>query len=1002
MKIVIRFIALFFITSSLNSAVAQQTLPDSIRSKLKVADSLLYPAREHVYAIKIFEELEEFAFNNKFWELYFEAKSKRAVCIRREDVSKTQYAKELSEDVIKLADSLGLQTSSKLSEAYYNIAEFARYNGRFEEQITILKDAEHLLTSKRENLFIPDFINLYYPLGATLGYLARNTEAFSYYDATYRSDSTKSNWARFMPVLIRNAAIAQRFEYAHGKAEEFETYAKNIAGDSSALYASALYNKAFVYFQEGNYRKVASINERAFNIFLRIEGKYSWNSLACLSDMGTAYLWLGDTEKSIQILEKAQREGVTLFGEESFFNVNILNNLAVCYRISNQTDHAIQIQLDVLAKAQKLDFIDNHRLAEIHDTMGLIYLDAELPNEAEVYFKEALQLFESSLGIENFQYLQTFNNLSRVNQMRGESEAAADKATEVREKLKEINGENYRLLLPFYNPLAYALYQQEKVEESLGVFAEDNAFYLRFIKNYFQHLGEKSRQQFYQTFSNYLYSYRSFVAREAAEHPELLEDFISFQEQTKGILLNTSVSIKTQLENSGNEGSMELFRKITHMQQDIGRFAQLSSKRLEALQINIDSLEDVLTKMEAQLAGQSEVYSSENNSTNWKEIANSLDENEALVDLVRIPVYDFQLMKPTDSIQYAALILIKDKESPGFVLLHNGNQIEHIIQTYYRNAMAFKFLDQESFDATWQPIEDALKQYGRINKVYVSADGIYHKVNINTLFDTASKTYVAERYQVKNISSLRDITDKEVSNLKNQNFVLLGNPEFGMELDQTHTTDPSDVLVKNLPGTKEEIEKIKSVIEAVPGNEVKTFTEKQAQESNIKKIKSPRVLHIATHGFFSPPTENTLGKMNPLFNSGLLLTGANYTLFNQENNQDLLLEGIEDGILTAYETQALDVSSTELVVLSACETGLGEIQEGEGVYGLQRSFKKAGAQNIIMSLWKVDDNVTQELMVAFYTNWMAGGTIENSFVAAQQHIRKKYNHPYFWGAFVLI
>ena len=130
--------------------------------------------------------------------------------------------------------------------------------------------------------------------------------------------------------------------------------------------------------------------------------------------------------------------------------------------------------------------------------------------------------------------------------------------------------------------------------------------------------------------------------------------------------------------------------------------------------------------------------------------------------------------------------------------------------------------------------------------------------------------------------------------------------------------------------------------------------------------------------------------------SGLLLSGSANYLQNK-----IELSG-ENGILTSYEAANLSLEGTELVVLSACETARGEIQNGEGVYGLQRAFQTAGAQSIIMSLWKVDDEATQQLMTSFYQNWTKGVSKNEALKQAQLSLKAKYPHPYFWGAFVMM
>ncbi|MBI1227545.1 MAG: CHAT domain-containing protein [Bacteroidetes bacterium] len=192
-----------------------------------------------------------------------------------------------------------------------------------------------------------------------------------------------------------------------------------------------------------------------------------------------------------------------------------------------------------------------------------------------------------------------------------------------------------------------------------------------------------------------------------------------------------------------------------------------------------------------------------------------------------------------------------------------------------------------------------------------------------------------------------------------------------------------------------------------------------ASEAAFKAIgstaPSPKVLHIATHGFFFPdvpPTgadeRNSVGEKNepffkvseqPMMRSGLIMAGTNYAW---ENGRPMR-PGMEDGILTAYEISQMNLSNTMLVVLSACEKGLGDIQGNEGVCGLQRAFKIAGAKNIIMPLWQVPDFQTQELMTTFYTKWLLDKmTIQDAFRAAQKEMREKYQNPFFWAGFVLL
>ena len=212
-------------------------------------------------------------------------------------------------------------------------------------------------------------------------------------------------------------------------------------------------------------------------------------------------------------------------------------------------------------------------------------------------------------------------------------------------------------------------------------------------------------------------------------------------------------------------------------------------------------------------------------------------------------------------------------------------------------------------------------------------------------------------------------------------------------------------LLALLPGTKKEIETIKDLY-VNEDLKYEMILSNDAVEEKLKAVKNPQTLHIATHGFFLEQKEPEPGEEidkyveNPLLRSGLILAGANSYLSKGHINNDSSLT--DDGILTAYEAMNLNLDKTDLVVLSACETGLGEITNGEGVYGLQRAFKVAGAESIIMSMWTVDDNATQELMTAFYEEWLKTGNKHLAFNKAQKRIKDKWKYPYYWGAFVMV
>jgi len=277
------------------------------------------------------------------------------------------------------------------------------------------------------------------------------------------------------------------------------------------------------------------------------------------------------------------------------------------------------------------------------------------------------------------------------------------------------------------------------------------------------------------------------------------------------------------------------------------------------------------------------------------------------------------------------------------------------------------------------------------------------------------------------LSSTYNLTNKK-SEPKSNNTLFIGGVIYDYNPSNTNikrSTDTQLTTLSNvngtrgmgetwnyLPGTLSEVNSIENLFLESNKSYV-TLSGKTATETSFKNLstKSPNVLHIATHGFFfENPKINTTNQTmsstsktiykaseDPLMRSGLVFAGANYAWQNAGNPYEE-----DDGVLTALEISNLDLSNTDMVVLSACETGLGDIDDSEGVYGLQRAFKMAGVSIIVMSLWEVPDNETADFMQLFYNNWLEGQPVRDAFRDTQLTMSSKYkNNPEKWAAFVL-
>jgi CHAT domain-containing protein len=276
----------------------------------------------------------------------------------------------------------------------------------------------------------------------------------------------------------------------------------------------------------------------------------------------------------------------------------------------------------------------------------------------------------------------------------------------------------------------------------------------------------------------------------------------------------------------------------------------------------------------------------------------------------------------------------------------------------------------------------------------LSPDGAYHQINPTTLYNPNTKTYLLEEISIQLVPSTSWIVAQKKSNALT-NVAIFAHPDYGSaSTTKSNLTRSLDLEnINDLPGTEKELDDIVLLLKQNKINYT-DFEGSSATEDKIKTVSLPQVLHIATHGYFLPTLNEQDKVQNPLLRSGLLMAGC-------QKKPHLQNPDVNDGVLTAFEVSTLPLYNTSLVVLSACETGLGDVKNGEGVYGLQRAFLMGGAQRVMMSLWKVDDEATREFMVLFYQNWITTKDISNAFQVAQKKLMQKFPHPYYWGAFVI-
>jgi CHAT domain-containing protein len=341
------------------------------------------------------------------------------------------------------------------------------------------------------------------------------------------------------------------------------------------------------------------------------------------------------------------------------------------------------------------------------------------------------------------------------------------------------------------------------------------------------------------------------------------------------------------------------------------------------------------------------------------------------------------------------------------------------------------------YHSFWRPLEPALAGAKRI---YISPDGVLNEVSLGAVADDRGRPLI-QRYDLRILSSTKDLL-RERRELPSRSAILIGNPKFdlsaaeeraaledlhskatqleiaqnfsgqslirGLEREENCPERPPGGVLCPLPGTAKEVDAIWTLLQRNGWQANPPYVGARALKEVLEGVQHPRLLHIATHGFFQPdqqvPQIPLPGQLaDPMFRSGLLLAGADRILNGEATAPDL-----DNGVLTAYEARSLNLQGTELVVLSACETGLGQVQNGEGVLGLQRALQEAGAESVLMSMWAVPDRETQELMTLFYERWLSGKAkpiaLREAELEMRKRVKKRYGRdiPAYWGGFVLV
>ena len=817
---------------------------------------------------------------------------------------------------------------------------------------------------------------------------------------------------------------------------------KSIAGEYDSSYSSSLNTLAILYQDMGQYTKAEPLSIRSTEIRKKIYGENNPNYATSLNNLATLYMEMGQYEKAEPLFIRSKDINKIAFGEISPDYATSLNNLAMAWQDLEQyakAEPALIQSMEIRKKTLGINHPDY--AASLNNLAGLYILTGQY-NKAEPLMIEAKEIWRKIFGENHPTYALGLNNVAafyrKSQQQYSKAEALYLEAIRLRKKLL---GDAHPLCSDSENDLGLLYTDMKEYKKAEPLFLTSSNIVLQNIVNTFSILSEKEKGKLLDYNRSIIESNNSFLYNCPNPSVAAIENNYNLELGFKSLALADTRNMLESLRNSKDSSIKRKFnqwvadKNLLSKQYELPATARISD--LKKREDEAEVLEKELNRLSADFRNQQSALR-----ITMRDVQKKLEAGEVAIEFIKFKLYN---KKWTDSVMYAAFIIRKDETAPRFVKLCEKTQLQllfdsagttalRLVKSFYRGLDIKDGKSKEArlgiqlYKLIWEPLEPFLKG---IKKVSYSPAGKLYSIAFHAL-PVDSNTVLMDKYQLQQYTSTRQIALRTAISQKAKpgSIILFGNALFTMDSLQlvqkrNHTfnnqlTPSSPVVAKNrgtgsgawidLPGTAEEIKKIGQLFEQ---NKIRTqsFILSDASEENFKKItgQAPPILHIATHGFFLPEpgkkkqSSTTTFSTNayafakdPLLRSGLVFAGGNYAWSGKTP-----VEGMEDGIATAYEISQMNLGNTELVVLSACETALGDIKGSEGVFGLQRGFKMAGVKNMIVSLWQVPDKETAELMTALYTYWLAGKTISESFNQAQADMRKKYA-PYYWAAFVLV
>jgi tetratricopeptide (TPR) repeat protein len=802
---------------------------------------------------------------------------------------------------------------------------------------------------------------------------------------------------------------------------------EQVLGREHVATRTSLNNLGILHEKLGEYEQALAYHSRALAIAESVLGPDHPETAGSLNNLAVLYGEIGQFDKALAAAQRVLAIYEKSLGAKHLLTATALGNLGVIHERSGRHAEALQLAQRALAIREKSLASDHVDIAANLNNLATLYKRTGDFRQAEASFLRSLGISELKYGADHAETAVVINNLAMVYGDMGrhdEALALLRRALRIRES---VLGEAHKFSGATVTNLAFAEAAANQFTRALASFDRGNVIAGKVIERVFSVANEKEKLAYVQQQEWGYFGELSLIHRHFSNDQRALRMGLDLVLARKGIVFDAQARQNEALAGSLDAEARAMWDELGRLRSQQSQLLQSKpvATRVEAYLQQQRQIEAQIGKIELALSGRSALVADQlkQRSLTSAVVAENLPPGGVLAEFIKIDDYDWTHNRWTGNKHYLAFLLHPDKRID-LIDLGDADILEQALREPLRQLDRIG-LDNELQQAAarklhqvlWQPLEQAA---GQAKSVIFSPDGVLNLAPFAAMLDADGRFFIERRMAVY-VTSGRELARGDANMLPDSLLYLAANPDFDRnapgsgQIGAITRSAGFNLRFESLPGTQEEADFIPVLL---PGKQ-RIVTGRNATESSVLGAGRPRVMHLATHGFFLadqmhasagtrgamaledeapvPVVSSPARQENPLLRSGLALAGANHA--SQAGGGD-------DGLLTALEVSGMNLHGTDLVTLSACETGRGDVKSGEGVFGLRRAFALSGARHLVMSLWPVGDEATAQQMRVFYRQYGSGArpaeALRTAQLASIEALRAqgKVAEPALWAPFI--